>query len=56
MIPRLTIGIADSFIEHGTRQDCLIAAGLDTVTVVERIAGWWAVLNSSAARLVRTVS
>ena len=56
LIPRLAIGIADCFIEHGTRQDCLIAAGLDAATVVERIAGWWAVLNSSAARLVRTVS
>jgi len=56
LIPRLAIGIPDSFIEHGTRQDCLIAAGLDTATVVARIAGWWAVLNSSATRLVRTVS
>jgi 1-deoxy-D-xylulose-5-phosphate synthase len=56
LIPRLAIGIADCFIEHGTRQDCLIAAGLDAATVVERIAGWWAVLNSSTTRLVRTVS
>jgi len=56
LIPRLAIGIPDSFIEHGSRQDCLIAAGLDTATVVERIAGWWAVLNSSATRLVRTHS
>ena len=40
-VPRLAIGIPDRFIEHGSRQDCLVAAGLDTPSVVARISGWW---------------
>jgi 1-deoxy-D-xylulose-5-phosphate synthase len=39
--PRLAIGIADQYIEHGTREDCLVAAGLDTASVVARINQWW---------------
>ena len=37
----LQIGIPDRFIEHGSREDCLVAAGLDTATIVRRIGSWW---------------
>jgi 1-deoxy-D-xylulose-5-phosphate synthase len=39
--PLLQIGIPDRFIEHGTREDCLVAAGLDSRAVSRRIAAWW---------------
>jgi len=29
LVPVLTLGIPDRFIEHGSRQDNLVAAGLD---------------------------
>ena len=29
IMPRLHLGIPDRFIEHGSRDDCLAAAGLD---------------------------
>jgi 1-deoxy-D-xylulose-5-phosphate synthase len=37
----LQIGIPDRFIEHGSREDCLLAAGLDVPTIVRRIGSWW---------------
>lgn len=36
-IPVLNIGIPDQFIEHGSREDCLIAAGLDSEGVLKQI-------------------
>ncbi|MFM1886086.1 MAG: hypothetical protein RL026_1243 [Pseudomonadota bacterium] len=46
LVPRLSIGIPDRFIEHGSREDCLEAAGLDTATIVARIGRWWSALQS----------
>ncbi len=39
--PRLSIGLPDRFIEHGSREQCLADAGLDTPTVVGVIERWW---------------
>ena len=33
LVPQLNIGIPDRFIEHGSRDDCLVAAELDAVSV-----------------------
>jgi 1-deoxy-D-xylulose-5-phosphate synthase len=41
LVPQLHLGIPDHFIEHGSRDDCLVAAGLDAATVRRRIAEWW---------------
>jgi 1-deoxy-D-xylulose-5-phosphate synthase len=40
-IPLLSIGIPDRFIEHGSREDCLVMAGLDTAAIRQRISEWW---------------
>jgi 1-deoxy-D-xylulose-5-phosphate synthase len=33
----LNIGLADSFVEHGTREECLHLAGLDSDGITARI-------------------
>jgi 1-deoxy-D-xylulose-5-phosphate synthase len=33
----LNLGLADDFIEHGTREECLALAGLDDVSLLSRI-------------------
>jgi 1-deoxy-D-xylulose-5-phosphate synthase len=43
-IPRLHIGIPDRCIEHGSRQDCLEAAGLDTPSIAATIDHWRALV------------
>jgi 1-deoxy-D-xylulose-5-phosphate synthase len=40
MTPRLHIGIPDRFIEHGSRDDCLAAAGLDLAGIAASIERW----------------
>jgi len=40
-IPMLHLGIPDRFIEHGSREDCLQAAGLDRAALEARILRWW---------------
>jgi 1-deoxy-D-xylulose-5-phosphate synthase len=40
-IPLLHLGIPDRFVEHGSRQDCLIAAGLDIQSITTTISQWW---------------
>src|SRR5580700_6005745 len=40
-LPHLRIGIPDRFIEHGSRESCLAAAGLDAAGLSARIEGWW---------------
>jgi len=42
--PRLQLGIADVYIAHGTREECLQDAGLDAASVVRRIELWWQAL------------
>jgi 1-deoxy-D-xylulose-5-phosphate synthase len=39
--PTLNLGIPDRYIEHGTREDCLAAAGLDLASVETAITRWW---------------
>lgn len=52
-LPQLHIGIPDRFIEHGSREDCLVAAGLDTASVRRRIAEWWRSLRSATPQLAQ---
>ena len=40
-VPALMIGIPDRFVEHGSREDCLEMAGLDSASLRARIAQWW---------------
>ena len=42
-IPLLHLGIPDRFIEHGSREDSLMAAGLDPASIEAAIARWWRV-------------
>jgi 1-deoxy-D-xylulose-5-phosphate synthase len=51
-LPQLLLGIPDRFIEHGSREDCLAAAGLDGPGLARTIEGWWLAHNSDRARLV----
>jgi 1-deoxy-D-xylulose-5-phosphate synthase len=37
VLPVLNIGIPDHFIEHGSREDCLVAANLDSEGVLKQI-------------------
>jgi 1-deoxy-D-xylulose-5-phosphate synthase len=41
-LPMLQLGIPDRFIEHGSREGCLVAAGLDTPALTASIERWWA--------------
>jgi 1-deoxy-D-xylulose-5-phosphate synthase len=40
-LPQLLLGIPDRFIEHGSRESCLAAAGLDVAGLSARIDPWW---------------
>ncbi len=40
-VPMLNLGIPDRFIEHGSREDCLAAAGLDPISIENAIVRWW---------------
>jgi len=39
-IPVLNLGIPDRFIAHGSRQECLVSAGLDAASVSSGIRTW----------------
>jgi 1-deoxy-D-xylulose-5-phosphate synthase len=39
-LPVLNLGIPDRFIEHGSRDQCLAAAGLDPASVEAAIRAW----------------
>ena len=39
--PVLQIGIPDRFVEHGSRDDCLRAAELDSASIHSAIERWW---------------
>jgi 1-deoxy-D-xylulose-5-phosphate synthase len=49
VIPTLNLGIPDRFIEHGSREDCLAAAGLDPASLETAITRWWRVPARAAA-------
>jgi 1-deoxy-D-xylulose-5-phosphate synthase len=40
-LPHLQLGIPDRFIEHGSRESCLAAAGLDAAGLGASIQTWW---------------
>jgi 1-deoxy-D-xylulose-5-phosphate synthase len=54
-VPLLHLGIPDKFIEHGSRDTCLAAAGLDLAGLTASIDGWWAQQNLEKMRSVRGV-
>ncbi|HSY04728.1 MAG TPA: 1-deoxy-D-xylulose-5-phosphate synthase [Steroidobacteraceae bacterium] len=41
-LPLLQLGIPDRFIEHGSREGCLAAAGLDAAGLGASVERWWA--------------
>ena len=48
------VGIPDRFIEHGSRADCLAAAGLDAEGIARNVTEWWHRQGAaSALRVVR---
>ena len=49
-VPLLIVGIPDRFIEHGSREDCLVAAGLDAAGLFGQVQPWWAGLQRSSIR------
>ncbi|MEA3151997.1 MAG: 1-deoxy-D-xylulose-5-phosphate synthase [Gammaproteobacteria bacterium] len=54
-IPLLHVGIPDKFIEHGSRDTCLAAAGLDLANLTATIDRWWALQTQEKLRSVRGV-
>jgi 1-deoxy-D-xylulose-5-phosphate synthase len=48
--PLLQLGIPDRFIEHGSREGCLAAAGLDAASLASRIERWWAMHSPGRLR------
>jgi 1-deoxy-D-xylulose-5-phosphate synthase len=54
-IPMLQIGIPDKFIEHGSRDTCLAAAGLDLAGLTASVDRWWAGQTQERIRSVRSL-
>jgi len=52
-LPLLHLGIPDRFIEHGSREDCLVAAGLDFASLAGAVERWWTLHSQDRARTVR---
>jgi len=50
LIPLLELGIPDRFIEHGSREGCLAAAGLDPPALRASIERWWALHGQERLR------
>jgi len=53
-VPILHLGIPDRFIEHGSRDTCLAAAGLDLAGLTAGIERWWSAQDQG--RMIRSVS
>jgi 1-deoxy-D-xylulose-5-phosphate synthase len=51
----LQLGIPDRFIEHGSREQCLQAAGLDAASIAGAIEQWWALQTLQAGRAASAV-
>jgi 1-deoxy-D-xylulose-5-phosphate synthase len=49
-LPLLQLGIPDRFIEHGSRDGCLAAAGLDAAGLSASIERWWALQRQERLR------
>ena len=41
VLPTLTLGIPDRFVEHGSREDCLAAAELDLASLESAVRRFW---------------
>jgi len=54
-VPMLQIGIPDRFIEHGSRDTCLAAAGLDLAGLTQSVEQWWALQTKEKLRSIRSV-
>jgi 1-deoxy-D-xylulose-5-phosphate synthase len=54
-LPLLQLGIPDRFIEHGSRDTCLAAAGLDLASLSASVDEWWALQTQERVRSVRSV-
>ena len=52
-MPTMHIGIPDRFIEHGSREECLTAAGLDFASVSGAVERWWALQVKDRSRAAR---
>jgi 1-deoxy-D-xylulose-5-phosphate synthase len=52
-VPLMHIGIPDRFIEHGSREDCLAAAGLDHASVAGAVERWWGLQQKDLPRAAR---
>ena len=56
-VPVLQIGVPDGFVEHGSREDNLAAAGLDAAGVRAAIERFWrgqGIARARPGRLIRT--
>jgi 1-deoxy-D-xylulose-5-phosphate synthase len=53
-LPLLHIGIPDRFIEHGSRETCLAAAGLDLAGITASVDHWWTPQTQERIRSVAT--
>jgi 1-deoxy-D-xylulose-5-phosphate synthase len=53
-IPLLHLGIPDRFIEHGSRDTCLAAAGLDLAGLSAGIDQWWTLQTKEKVRSIRS--
>jgi 1-deoxy-D-xylulose-5-phosphate synthase len=49
-LPLLQLGIPDRFIEHGSREGCLAAAGLDAAGLSASVERWWAMQRQERLR------
>jgi 1-deoxy-D-xylulose-5-phosphate synthase len=54
-IALLQLGIPDRFIEHGSRDTCLAAAGLDLAGLSASVDQWWTLQTKEKVRSVRSV-
>jgi 1-deoxy-D-xylulose-5-phosphate synthase len=54
-VSTLHLGIPDRFIEHGSRDTCLAAAGLDLAGLTASVDQWWASQNQTKIRSVKGV-
>ena len=55
LVPMLQLGIPDRFIEHGSRDTCLAAAGLDLAGLTASAEQWWTLQNKEKVRSIRSV-
>jgi 1-deoxy-D-xylulose-5-phosphate synthase len=55
-VPMLQLGIPDKFIEHGSRDTCLCAAGLDLAGLTASIERWWSAQGQGQGPMIRSVS